>query len=104
MAGWDASEMMAGLPSVINLAVASGEDLGRVSDILTDGLTSFQMTAQDSARFSDVLAMSANKSNTSVSMLGESFKYIGSVAGAMGYSVEDVGIQLGLLAFNEKVA
>lgn len=98
MAGWDATQMMDGLPAVMNLAAASGEDLGMVSDIVTDGLTAFGMGAKDASHFADVLATAASNSNTNVSMMGESFKYAAPVAGALGYSVEDVSLALGLMA------
>lgn len=98
MAGWDAEQMLEGLPGVLNLAAASGEDLGIVSDIVTDGLTAFGYGAQDAAHFADVLAAAATSSNTNVSMMGESFKYAAPVAGALGYSVDDVAIALGLMA------
>lgn len=98
MAGWDATQMLEGLPGILNLAAASGEDLGTVSDIVTDGLTAFGYGARDAAHFSDVLAAAATSSNTNVAMLGESFKYAAPVAGALGYSVDDVAIALGLMA------
>ena len=98
MAGWKADQMIGGLPGIMNLAAASGEDLGTTSDIVTDALTAFGMKAEESAHFADVLAAAASNSNTNVSMLGESFKYAAPVAGALGYTVEDVAIGLGLMA------
>ncbi|WP_311481452.1 phage tail tape measure protein [uncultured Anaerococcus sp.] len=98
MAGWKSQEMIDGLPGVINLAAASGEDLGVVSDIVTDSLTAFGLQAKDTGRFVDVLAATSTASNTNVSMLGESFKYVAPVAGALGYKVEDVSVALGLMA------
>lgn len=98
MAGWDASEMMSGMSGVIALAAASGEDLAMVSDIVTDNLTAFGLTAKDTAHFSDVLAQAASKSNTSVAIMGETFKGSASVAGALGYSIEDVAVMTGLMA------
>ena len=98
MAGWDAQEMIDGLPGIINLAAASGEDLGTVSDIVTDALTAFGLTAADSAHFADVLAAATTSSNTNVGMLGESFKYVAPIAGAMGYKIEDMSVALGLMA------
>lgn len=98
MAGWNAEQMLEGLPGILNLAAASGEDLGTVSDIVTDGLTAFGYGARDAAKFADVLAAAATSSNTNVSMMGESFKYAAPVAGALGYSVEDVAVALGLMA------
>lgn len=98
MAGWDASEMMSGMDGVLQLAAASGEDLALVSDIVTDNLSAFGLTAADTAHFSDVLAAAATNANTNVSIMGETFKMSASVAGALGYSIEDVGVAVGLMA------
>lgn len=98
MAGWKAGDMVDGLAGIMNLAAASGENLGTTSDIVTDALTAFGLKASDSGRFADVLAAASNNANTNVSMLGESFKYVAPVAGALGYSVEDTSIALGLMA------
>lgn len=98
MAGWDAQEMLAGMDGVINLAAASGEDLAMVSDIVTDNLTAFGLTAADTAHFADVLAAAATSSNTNVSIMGETFKQSASIAGALGYTIEDVAVAVGLMA------
>ena len=98
MAGWNTNQILAGTPGILDLATASGEDLSRVSDIVTDGLTAFGMQAEDTSRFVNVLAEAARSSNTNVNLMGESFKYVGPVAGAMGYSIEDVATALGLRA------
>ena len=98
MAGWNAEQMMSGMDGVMQLAAASGEDLAMVSDIVTDNLTAFGLAASDTARFSDVLAAAATNSNTSVSVMGETFKNSAALAGALGYSVEDVAVAVGLMA------
>lgn len=98
MAGWKTNEMLDGLDGVMNLAAASGEDLATVSDIVTDALSAFGLQAKDSGRFADVLAAAASNANTSVGMMGKSFEYVAPVAGALGYSVEDVSLALGLMA------
>lgn len=98
MAGWKTGDMLDGLDGIMNLAAASGEDLAMVSDIVTDGLTAFGMAAEESAHFADVLAAASANSNTNVAMLGESFSYAAPVAGALGYSLEDVSVALGLMA------
>ena len=98
MAGWKTEDMLNGISGIMNLAAASGEELGTTSDIVTDALTAFGMTASDSARFADILASAATNANTNVSMMGESFKYVAPVAGSLGYSAEDVAIALGLMA------
>lgn len=98
MAGWKTEDMLAGIDGIMNLAAASGEELGTVSDIVTDALTAFGLSAKDSGRFADILAAAATNANTNVSMMGESFKYVAPVAGSLGYSAEDVAVALGLMA------
>lgn len=98
MAGWDANQMLSGMDGVLQLAAASGEDLAMVSDIVTDNLTAFGLKASDTAHFSDVLAAAATNSNTSVSIMGETFKNCAALAGALDYSVEDVAVAVGLMA------
>lgn len=98
MAGWKTDEMLDGIEGIMNLAAASGENLASVSDIVTDALTAFGLSAEDSGHFADVLAAASNSANTNVSMLGGSFKYVAPVAGALGYSIEDVSVALGLMA------
>lgn len=98
MAGWDANDMLQGMDGVLQLAAASGEDLAMVSDIVTDSLSAFGLTAADTAHFSDVLAAAATNSNTNVAIMGETFKMSASVAGALGYSIEDVAVAMGLMA------
>ena len=98
LAGWKTTDMLDGLPGIMNLAAASGEDLGAVSDIVTDSLTAFGMKASESGHFADVLAKASSNSNTNVAMLGESFKYVAPLAGALGYNVEDATVALGLMA------
>lgn len=98
MAGWKTTDMLDGIGPVMDLAAASGEDLALTSDILTDGLTAFGLSAKDGGRFADVMASASNNANTNVAMLGESFKYVAPLAGAMGYSIEDTSLALGLMA------
>lgn len=98
MAGWDAEQMISGLPGVMNLAAASGEELGAVSDIVTDAMTAFGLQASDSAHFADVLAKASSSSNTNVGLMGETFKYVAPIAGSMKYSVEDTATAIGLMA------
>ena len=100
LAGWDVEEMLDGIGPVLSLAAASGEDLGRTSDIVTDALTALGYKAKDAAEFADVLAAAATKSNTTVGMMGEAFKYLATTGGVLGYSMEDVAVTLGLLANN----
>ena len=98
MAGWKTEDMVNGVEGIMNLAAASGEELGKTSDIVTDALTAFGMSAKESGRLADILAAASSNANTNVSMLGESFKYVAPVAGAMGYSAEDVATALGVMA------
>ena len=98
MAGWDATQMLNGMDGVMSLAAASGTDLATTADIITDALTAFGLQAEDTAHFADVLAATATNSNTSVEIMGETFKNCASVAGALGYSIEDVSAAVGLMA------
>ena len=98
MAGWKTDDMLGGLEGIMNLAAASGEDLASTSDIVTDALTAFGMSASDSSHFADVLAVASSNANTNVGMMGETFKYVAPVAGALGFSAEDTALAIGLMA------
>lgn len=98
MAGWKTKDMLNGLPGIMDLAAASGEDLALTSDIVTDAMTAFGMSTEESSSFADVLASASNNANTNVAMLGESFKYVAPLAGSLGYNVQDTSIALGLMA------
>lgn len=98
MAGWKTQDMLDGIEGILNLAAASGEDLAETSDIVTDALTAFGLQAADSAHFADVLAAASSNANTNVSMMGYTFKYAAPLAGALGYSIEDTAIAIGLMA------
>lgn len=98
MAGWKTNQMVSGLSGVMNLAAASGEDLGTVSDIVTDSMTALGLKAKDSGHFADVLAKASSSSNTNVAMMGETFKYVAPLAGSMKYSIEDTATAIGLMA------
>lgn len=98
MAGWKTEDMLSGIDGVMNLAAASGSDLATVSDIVTDALTAFGLSAADSAHFADILAAASSNANTNVEMMGETFKYCAPVAGALGFSAEDTAQAIGLMA------
>ena len=98
MAGWKTEDMLGGIEGIMNLAAASGEDLATTSDIVTDALTAFGMSADDSAHFADILAAASSNANTNVSMMGETFKYCAPIAGALGFSAEDTAQAIGLMA------
>ena len=98
MAGWKTDDMLDGISGIMNLAAASGEDLATTSDIVTDALTAFGLSAKDSGHFADILAAASSNANTNVSMMGETFKYAAPIAGALGYSAEDTALAIGLMA------
>lgn len=98
MAGWKTGDMLDGIEGIMNLAAASGENLGTTSDIVTDAMTAFGLKANEANRFANVLAAASSNANTNVSMMGETFKYVAPVAGAMGYSIEESAIAIGLMA------
>lgn len=98
MAGWKTEQIIAGMPGLLDLAAASGEDLARVADIVSDDLTAFKMPAEQAAHMADVMAAASTNANTNVSMMGETFKYAGAIAGSLGYSLEDVALATGLMA------
>lgn len=98
MAGWKTEDMLSGIEGVMNLAAASGENLATTSDIVTDALTAFGMSASESGHFADILAAASSNANTNVSMMGETFKYVAPVAGALGFSAEDCATAIGLMA------
>lgn len=98
MAGWKTADMLDGIEGILSLAAASNEELATTSDIVTDALTAFKMKASESGHFADVLAAATSSANTTVSGMGETFKYAGTMAGTLGYSIEDVALATGLMA------
>ena len=98
MAGWKTGDMLEGIEGIMNLAAASGEELATTSDIVTDALTAFGLSASDSGHFADILAAASSNANTNVSMMGETFKYCAPIAGALGFSAEDTAEAIGLMA------
>ena len=98
MAGWKTGDMLSGVEGIMDLAAASGEDLATTSDIVTDALTAFGKSAQDSGRLADILAATSSNANTDVGKMGETFKYVAPVAGAMGISMEDAAVAIGIMA------
>lgn len=98
MAGWKTKDMISGIGGIMDLAAASGSDLARTSDIVTDALTAFGKSAKDSGTFADVMAAASSNANTNVEMMGETFKYVGAAAGAMKYSIQDIALATGLMA------
>lgn len=98
MAGWKSEQMLAGLPGIMALAAASGEDLGMVSDVVTDSITAFGLSANDVSMYVDVLAAAATNANTDVARMGQTFQYVAPIAGQLGYGVDDIAVSLGILA------
>lgn len=98
MAGWKTGDMISGIDGIMSLAAASGEDLATTSDIVTDALTAFGLSASDSSHFADILAAASSNANTNVAMMGETFKYCAPIAGALGFSAEDTAEAIGLMA------
>ena len=98
MAGWKTKDMLSGIEGIMDLAAASGEDLATTSDIVTDALTAFGHSAEDSGRLADIMAAASSNANTNVSMMGETFKFAAPVAGALGISMEDTALAVGLMA------
>ncbi len=98
MAGWKTEDMLNGLEGIMNLAAASGENLGTTSDIVTDALTAMGYSAGDAGKLADVMAAASSNANTNVGLMGETFKYAGTMAGTMGYSMEDTALAIGLMA------
>ncbi|WP_337439200.1 phage tail tape measure protein [Acidaminococcus fermentans] len=98
MAGWKTEDMLNGISGIMSLAAASGEDLGQVSDIVTDALSAFKLQAKDAGHFADVLAQAATNSNTNVGMMGYTFKYVAPLAGTLGFNIEDTALAIGLMA------
>lgn len=105
LAGWDAEESQEALGGVLNLAAAGELDLARASDIVTDGMTAMGVEVDgytdgvaNAEHYTNVLAAAMSNSNTTVDLLGESFKYAAPMAGSLEYSVEDLTLALGLMA------
>ena len=99
MAGMKTNEVLEMTPKLLKLSIASGEDLASTSDILTDNLTAFGLKLQDADHFMDVMAATANNTNTSIAGLGEAYKYVASTSRSFE-SMEEVNIILGTLANN----
>lgn len=98
MAGWKTEDMLDGIDGVLSLAAASGSDLATTSDIVTDALTAMGYTAKDVGKFADVMAAASSNANTNVEMMGLTFQYAAPIAGALGYSIEDLAVGIGLMA------
>lgn len=98
LAGWTAEEAIAGIDTATALAIASGEDMASTCDIITDDLSAWGLTAQDSTMFTNKLAVAMSSSNTNVAQLGESYKYCAATADSLGYSLDDTTAALMVMA------
>lgn len=98
LAGWDAQQSSSALGGVLNLAAASGMELGQASDMVTDYLSAFGMEAQDSAYFADMLAYAQANSNTSAAQLGEAYRNSAANLNAAGQDAETVTSMLEAMA------
>lgn len=98
MAGWKTEDMINGISGIMNLAAASGADLATTSDIVTDALTAMGYGAEDAGRLADVMAAASSNANTNVEMMGATFQYAAPIVGALGYSMEDTAVAIGLMA------
>ncbi len=98
MAGWKTEDMLGGIEGILNLAAASGSDLATTSDIVTDALTAMGYSASDAGRLADVMAAASSNANTNVEMMGQTFQYAAPIVGALGYSMEDTAVAIGLMA------
>ncbi len=97
MAGWKSKDIVAGMPGLLDLAAAGSVDLATAADVTSSALAQFKLDASESARVADVLAATATNSKTDIAGLGESLKMAGTQAGALGYSIEDAALAIGLM-------
>ena len=97
MAGWKTEDMLGGIEGIMHLATASGKDLASTSDVVTSALTAFGLSASDSGYFADILAVTSGNAKTSIGMMGETFKTVAPLAGALGYSADDTALAIGLM-------
>ena len=95
--GWKTEDMMKGLPGILNLAAAGNTDLALTSDIVTDGLTALGLSAKDTDKFVDIMAATCSNANTNIELMGETLKYAGPVAGALGIEMDDLSLAIGLM-------
>ena len=98
MAGWDANQIIGGMPGLLALAAAGGTDLARTADIVSDDLTAFGLSADQAGHMADVFAVTVTRTNTNVEMLGETMKYAAPVATAFGASMEETAALAGIMA------
>ena len=98
MAGYDTEEILPGIPAVLDLAAAGGLELAMAADIASDVSSAFGLAADQIGRVADVMAATATSSNTSVEMMGETFKYLAPLAAAAWQSIEQAAAAVGIVA------
>lgn len=97
MAGYDVNEMLTAMPGLVNLAAAADQDLAFAADALTNILSGFGETAQETGRFVDVMAYTAANANVNLSEMAEALKYVAPAAKDMGLSIEQTSAMIGKL-------
>jgi len=98
MAGWKTSDIIAGMPGLLQLAAAGGTDLGTAADIVSDVMTAMGMSAEEATRAADIFARTATSSNTTISMMGETLKYAAPIAHSFGLELSEVATITGMMA------
>lgn len=98
LAGWDANQSASALPGVLNLAAASGMELASASDMVTDYMSAFGMSCEQSGYFADMLAYAQSNANTTAELLGESYKNCAANMAAAGQDVETTTSLLAMMA------
>gem|GEM_PF-2945812 len=97
-AGFQTNEIISAMPGLLNMTAAEGMDLATGADIAASALRGFGMSADEMNRVADVLAKTSSASNTSISLLGESLKYVAKPAAALGFTIEQTNAMLGAMA------
>ncbi len=97
-AGFQTNEIIAAMPGLLDMASAEGMDLANAADIASSALRGFGLGAEEMNRVADVLAKTSSASNTSISLLGESLKYVAKPASALGFTIEQTNAMLGAMA------
>ena len=97
-AGFNTNEIISAMPGLLNMAAAEGMDLASAADIASSAIRGFGLDASEANRVADVLAKTSSASNTSISLLGESLKYVAPIAKGLGFSIEQTNAMLGVMA------
>ncbi len=100
LAGYNTEKSISALPKVLDLAAAGGMDLGYASDLVTDSMASLGISIEGLNPFVDELAKTSQKSNTSVSQLGEAILTVGGTAKVLAGGTTELNTSLGILADN----